>query len=383
MFRTLAYRACCTLLLIATASLVHAADDYQQLAEKSVEQYLTKYPRAAVTVGIVDASGTHVFGFGQLKQKKPESRPDGKTIYQIGSITKTFTCTMLAEQAILGNLKLDDPAQKFLSNNLVLPREQDREITLEELATHHSGLPRLPQLANFFMLGGAIAQNPYAGNSWEDMPTIMRTVWLSKPIGKHYGYSNLAMGLLGEALVEATKSDSYAQLIEDRISKPLGMPDTAVELDDQQAGRLVQGYNSLGLMVSTWEFASLEGCGALYSTVDDLLTYAAANLGLRETNLYSAMQLAQQPRPQYPWPAGPMGLGWHITEKKSDNSEQPGCVWHNGMTGGYASMLMLVPERKLAVVVLSNFAAVVDDVAEEIVEELCEDPRPATKGGDN
>jgi serine-type D-Ala-D-Ala carboxypeptidase/endopeptidase len=356
------------------------ADDYRQIAEKEVETYLADHPQAAVTVGIVDSAGTHVFGFGQLKKSDPANGPDGRTIYQIGSITKTFTCTMLAEQVVLGHLKLADPAQKYLPADLVLPKENAREITLEELATHHSGLPRLPQLAAFFMLGAAIAENPYAGNSWQEMPTMMRTVWLSTPIGKKYGYSNLAMGLLGQALVHATKSADYAELVANRISKPLGMIDTCVDLSEEQNKRLVQGYSSLGLMEPAWDFASLEGAGALYSTVDDLLIFAAANLGLKKTDLAPAMQLAQQPQASRGWGGGPLGLGWHIKEAKDDT--EPYCVWHNGMTGGYASMLILVPERKLAVVVLSNVAAGVDDVAEEINEELIEDSK-ATNDGTN
>lgn len=352
-------------------------EDYQQLASVSVEGYLAKYPRAAVTVGIVDADGTHVFGFGRLKRDDPARKPDGKSIYQIGSITKTFTCTLLAEQVVLGRMKLDDPAQKYLPSDLVLPREKDRQITLEDLATHHSGLPRLPQLADYFMLGGALAQNPYAGNSWKNMPTIMRTVWLSTPIGKQYGYSNLAMGLLGQALVHSTNSANYGELVATRISEPLGLVDTCVELSEEQTKRLVQGYNSLGQMSPAWDFDSLEGCGALYSTVDDLLAYAAANLGLKQSALLPAMQLARQPRSDHNWAAGPMGLGWHIQGNTSSYA------WHNGMTGGYTSMLILDPRRKLAVVVLSNVAVGVDGIAVEIIEKLAADAKEPTRGGNN
>jgi CubicO group peptidase (beta-lactamase class C family) len=342
-----------------------AADPYQQLAEKSVERYLDKYARAAVTVGIVDATGAHVFGFGQLKRNEPESRPDGKTIYQIGSITKTFTGTLLAEQVVLGHMKLDDPAQKYLPADLVLPKEKGREITLEEIATHHSGLPRLPQLADYFMLGGAIVQNPYTGNNWEQMPTIMRTVWLSTPIGKQYGYSNLAMGLLGQALVHATQSADYAELVAARICKPLGLIDTCVKLSEEQSKRLVQGYNHLGQMVPAWDFDSLEGCGALYSTTDDLLSYAAANLDLRTSPLREAMKLAKDPRPKYPWPGGAMGLGWHHLEYHGIP-----IVWHNGGTGGYASMLAILPTKRLGIVMLSNTADSIDPYTYVLIDLL-------------
>jgi CubicO group peptidase (beta-lactamase class C family) len=356
---------------------LNAAEIDTEAAKECVRSYLAENRRAAVTIGIIDANGPRVFGFGQLKRDAPESLPNGKTIYQIGSITKVFTTTMLAERIVLGRMKLDDPAQENLPSDLALPKEKDREITLEDLATHYSGLPRLPQLSVVFMLGSSIAQNPYAGTTWEDMPQVLRTVWLSSSIGESYHYSNLGMGLLGQALVHSTKSANYAELVGERIAKPLGLTDTCIVLSEEQSRRLVQGYGFFEQMQPAWDFSSLEGAGALYSTADDMLVFAAANLGLRESNLAPAMQLAQQARPERKWSHGQMGLGWHIQTKESRH------VWHNGMTGGYASMLILVPEEKFAVVVLSNVAASVDAVAAGVVEKLAEGQKPVTDGGNN
>lgn len=360
---------------LAAAGL-RAADPDHATTAHAVESYLAHNPLAAVTVGIVDSTGDRVFGFGQLERDNSQSRPDGKTIYQIGSISKVFTTTILAEEVVGGRMKLDDPAQNYLPVELVLPREVDRQITLEELATHYSGLPRLPQLSSFFLLGGAIVENPYAGINWQQMPTILRTVWLSEPIGKRYAYSNLGLGLLGQALVTSSQQATYAELVEQRISVPLGLVDTSVSLNDQQSARLAQGYTSLGRMTPAWVFGALEGAGALHSTVDDLLVFAAANLDLRHSKLHTVMQFAQQPRANRRWAGGPMALGWHIKELDTPTSSY---VWHNGMTGGYASMLVLVPERRLAVVVLSNVAASVDGIAFEIADKLAQLP-VATEG---
>ncbi len=350
---------------------LEAAEDDQQAVAESVESYLAEHPRAAVTVGIVDARGTHVFGFGQLHKDKPQSQPNGKTIYQIGSITKVFTTTLLAEQVVLGHMKLSDPAQKYLPS-IKLPRENDREITLEELATHHSGLPRLPQLIGLFVIGSGGAEDPYAALGWKEIAGMLPSVWLTSSIGSKYVYSNLGMGLLGQTLVHATQSADYAELVAKQIAEPLGLSDTCVTLDDARRPRLAQAQLSGGKKTVPWHFGSLEGCGALYSTVDDLLVFASANLGLRESNLASAMQLAQEPRPESRWPGGPMGLGWHIMQ--AENPAKPSSVWHNGMTGGYASMLILVPERKLAVIVLSNVAASVDEPALKIAAMLTKSP---------
>jgi CubicO group peptidase (beta-lactamase class C family) len=360
---------CSTFIVAATlVGGLSAAENYAQLAAASVKSYLAEHPYAAVTVGIIDTQGAHVFGFGQLKKDELASKPDGKTIYQIGSITKIFTTTMLAEQVALGHMKLDDPAQKYLPTNIVLPREKDREITLEELATHYSGLPRLPQLFLLFLIGAGSGEDPYALLSWEQLGQMLPDVWLSSAIGAKYNYSNLGMGLLGQAMVNATKSVSYADLVAKRIVEPLGLVDTRITLSDTQRTRLAQAQLSGGTKTVPWYFDSLEGCGALYSTVDDLLVFASANLGLRKSNLAIAMQFAQEPCPERRWPGGPMGLGWHIMQ--AEDSANPSRVWHNGMTGGYASMLILVPDRKVAIVVLSNVAASVDEPALKIAAML-------------
>lgn len=353
-----------------------AADQYRQAASESVKSYLAEHPRAAVTVGIIDAEGSHVFGFGQLNKDESKSQPNGKTIYQIGSITKVFTTTMLAEQVRLCHMKLDDPAQKYLPTDLVLPQEKDREITLEELATHHSGLPRLPQFLSLFIIGSGGAEDPYAALGWKQMAGLLPSVWLTSPIGSKYAYSNLGMGLLGQALVNATHSADYAELLTKRITQPLGMTDTGLVLSDRQTPRLAQGYNAVGKKSPVWHFGSLEGCGALYSTVDDLLVFAAANLGLKASNLMCAMELTHQVRPNRSWPYGQMGLGWHI---QIDAKTKVHYVWHNGATYANTSMLFLVPSKKIGVVVLSNVGVSVDSIAVELVMKLLKE-KQATPG---
>jgi serine-type D-Ala-D-Ala carboxypeptidase/endopeptidase len=351
------------------------AKDYGAAAEASVKPYLAEHPYAAVTVGIVDAEGTHVFGFGQLKKNDPKSQPEGKTIYQIGSITKTFTTTLLAEQVLAGRMKLGDAAQKYLPAELVLPREKDREITLEELATHHSGLRSLPLVIELFTIGAGSVKDPYALLSWEQVAKMLPTMWLSSPIGSKYQYSNLAMGLLGQTIVTVTKSANYEELVTREITKPLGMPDTRIMLNDEQMARRARAHLAGGKPGVAWHFGSLEGCGALYSTVDDLLIYAAANLGLKNTPLAEAMKLAQTPRPDYPWPGGDMGLGWH--EFKYHNIPM---IWHNGGTGGYTSMLALLPTKKMAIVMLSNSGASIDPYTYVLIDLLFPSPtKPAAE----
>lgn len=251
--------------------------------------------------------------------------------------------------------------------DLVLPKEQDREITLEELATHHSGLPRLPQLVGLFIIGSGGAEDPYAALGWQQLADMLPSVWLKSSIGSKYEYSNLGMGLLGQALVNLTESENYAKLLADHIARPLKLADTCLELTDKQTQRLAQGHNAAGKKAGVWHFGSLEGCGAIYSSVDDLLLFASANLGLRETPVASAMQLAQQVRPERHWSYGQMGLGWHI---QTDAKTKTRYLWHNGATFAYTSMLFLVPSKKIGVVVLSNVAVDVDSIAVDLAMKL-------------
>lgn len=351
--------------LMASAT---AAPDYRQAAAESLKAYLDDHPEAAVVVGIVDAKGTHVFGFGKLKADDPNSEPNGKTIYQIGSITKVFTTTMLAQDVLAGRIKLDVPAQQYMPTEFVLPKEQDCEITLEDLATHHSGLPALPQLSIALMIGGGIAKNPYAGLDHESLAQLLPVTWLSNPIGSEYSYSNLGIGLIGEALVHTNHADSYDTLVKERIIKPLELVDTGVELDDKKLSRLAQGYNTLGMKTPAWELPSLAGCGALYSTVDNLLIFAASNMGLKSTTLEPAMKFAQQPRPDYSMPNGAIGLGWHHL-----TYHDIPMIWHNGATGGYSSMLALLPTKKMGIVMLSNSGDLVDPCAYALIDQLFPD----------
>lgn len=359
------------LLAIMLASLMPsatAAPDYREAAAESLKEYLDDHPAAAVVVGIVDAKGTHVFGFGKLKANDPKSEPNGKTIYQIGSITKVFTTTMLAQDLLAGRMKLDVHAQQYLPAEFVLPKEPDREITLEDLATHHSGLPALPQLSIALMIGGGIAKNPYAGLDHESLAQLLPLTWLSNPIGSEYSYSNLGVGLIGDALVHTNHADSYDTLAKERIIKPLDLIDTGVKLDDRKLSRLAQGYDTLGMKTPAWEFPSLAGCGALYSTVDDLLVFAAANLGLKDSALAPSMKLAQEPRPKYPLPKGAIGLGWHHLIYHDIPM-----IWHNGATGGYSSMLALLPTKRMGIVILSNSGDFVDPYAYVLIDQLFPD----------
>src|SRR6185369_646660 len=138
------------MLLIAPSTWC-AADDRSAIDE-IVKPYLKDKPYLGLVVGITRPAGHQVLGYGQVTLDGKKQVPAGDTIFEIGSITKAFTGTLLADQVLAGTVRLDDPIQKHLPDGLTIPRRDDRDITLLHLATHTSGLPVQPPLIGLFAL---------------------------------------------------------------------------------------------------------------------------------------------------------------------------------------------------------------------------------------
>ena len=296
-------------------------------------------------VGVIDTDGRHVFGLGRLRPGS-DKHPDGDTVYEIGSITKVFTATLLAEMALRGLLELDDPVEKLLPDSVRVPRKDDRQITLEDLATHTSGLPRVP--ADF---GLAQTNDPYAAYDDRKLYTFLSGFTLPRAPGKEYEYSNVGAGLLGHALSRRA-GKPYEELLVKTLCEPLGLSSTRIKLGNELRRRLASGHNLDCEPVGNWSFDVLAGAGALRSTANDMLRFAAANLGLTSSTLSPAIESTHEVRRE----SAGMGLGWHWIQEGST-------LFHNGGTGGYRSFLALDKRRKLCVVMLTNTAAEILDEA--------------------
>lgn len=318
------------------------ADAMQTRIDQIAQPIMEEKKTLGVVVGIINKEGRRVFGYGKLAADS-EKRPDGDTVFEIGSITKVFTALALAEMAEEGIVGLNDPVQKYLPDTVTVPKRGEQELTLLHLATHTSGLPRVP-----IALTLKNPKNPYADITTEQVYDFLSHCKLLHDVGSKFAYSNLGGGLLGNLL--ATKAGkSYEALIAERIAKPLGMQDTCITLAAEQKARLAAGYQGNGKLSENWDFQALAGAGALRSTVNDMLRFAAANLDPPASRLGEAITACQQPR--HASDAGQVGLGWMI-------SKPPGTdrviIWHNGGTGGYCSYLAFHRATGTAVVVLTN-----------------------------
>ena len=348
------------LLLIAISFLsaqIPARADVTDIEVKNILQ--DRIDRAkrgvGIVVGLVDEKGTRVITYGKPSQDS-KAALDGNSVFEIGSVTKVFTATLLADMVERGEVSLNDPISKYLPRTVKTPTRDGKEITLLDLATQTSGLPRLP--TNF---APKDPQNPYADYSVDQMYAFLSGYSLTRGIGEKYEYSNFGVGLLGHILALRAGTD-YETLVRKRITQPLGMSDTKIKLTPEMMARLATGHNPALMSVPNWDLPTLAGAGALRSTVNDMLKFVAANLGLTKSPLLVAMQKAHQSQRETGQPDLSIGLNWHIL-KKFDSE----MIWHNGGTGGYHSFIGLDKKNRRGVVVLSNSANDIDDIGRHLL----------------
>jgi CubicO group peptidase (beta-lactamase class C family) len=311
-----------------------------------------------IVVGVIEPTGRRVVAHGRFANGDP--RPVGAdTVYEIGSITKVFTSLLLADAVQRHEVALTDPVSKFLPVTAKMPERGGRTITLQDLATHTSGLPRMPD--NFKPADPA---NPYADYSVEQLYHFLASYQLARDIGSQYEYSNLGGGLLGHVLALRAHTD-YASLVRDRITGPLGMSSTAIALSPEMKSRLAVGHSPALQPVANWDLPTLAGAGALRSTTADLLVFLAANLGYTTSPLAPAMKAMLDVRRPTGTGGLEVALGWHVLTAHGHE-----IVWHNGGTAGYRTFIGFDRAARSGVVVLSNAgtAAGPDDIGRHLLD---------------
>jgi len=316
-----------------------ALKDLKPVLDKEFASVIAAWPEAGVVVGVLDHGERKVFAYGT-------ARTD--SIFEIGSVTKTFTGLALAQMVQQHTVALDQPVRELLPAGTVSKPAAGPEITLLDLATQHSGLPRLPD--NFS--SKAQPSDPYANYAAKDLYDFLAKQGVGRPEKTEFLYSNLGFGLLGQALA-VKAGEPYEALIRQQITGPLGMKDTTTALSASQQARLIQGYTGAHDKAHIWTFDALAGAGALHSTVDDLLTYTEAYLHPEKlppasagpaSTLASALRLAQQP--QADGPGGmKIALAWLVRPEND-------VYWHDGGTAGYSALVTFEPKRDRAIVVL-------------------------------
>jgi len=296
-----------------------------------------------IVLGVRDADGTaRLLHFGSAGS---EALPlDPRSVFEIGSVTKTFAATLLADMVLRGEVGLEDPVARYLPEHVTVPSRGGRAITLRDLATHTSGLPRLP---DNLRLGSP--RGPYADYTVERLYEFLASHDLRRAPGEAYEYSNVGYGLLAHALALAAGT-SFRDLLRERVLEPLGMDMTGYALERDAAEWMVQSHR-FGMPVPPLEVAeAMEGAGGLRSSAADMLRFLEANAGPPRTPLERAMRQAHQVQvPDEATGAG-QGLAWR-TVASPDGSR---IVGHGGSTPGSQARLHFIPERGVGAFVLAN-----------------------------
>jgi serine-type D-Ala-D-Ala carboxypeptidase/endopeptidase len=325
---------------LATAQLGPLAESAaMQIIQQAVDK---DHIAPGIVIGFVDEQRSWVVAYGNCRAS--ENKPvNGDTLFEIGSITKVFTALLLQDMADHSELNLDDPIGKFLPENVRIPSRNGKQISLVDLATHYSGLPRMPSnMSWWYFLWNFM--NIFAKYDSDKLYKFLSEYKLPRDIGTQYEYSNLGIGLLGHILSLRSGMD-YESLVVDRICAPLKMDSTRIVLSPELNARLAAGHRSLGIRVHNYDFQVLAGCGALRSSANDLLKFLSANMGLTATPLYTAMQKTQVPR-RDKIPGTKIGLVWEIGSS--------GIISHSGATGGYRSYIAFNPQKRCGIVALAN-----------------------------
>ncbi len=340
----------------ATAAPIVSETEIRKILAERID---THRKGVGIVVGIIDSDGRRIIAHGH-HDRSGKRAVNGDTLFEIGSVTKVFTALLLAEAVQRGEVALTDPIAKYLPANVKVPERGGKTITLQDLAMHVSGLPRLPTNIRW-----KDELNPYADYTVQQLYDFLGAHELTRDIGESYEYSNLGAGLLGHILALRAGTD-YESLVRTRITAPLAMTSTAIKLSDALQKRLAAGHDPERERVPNWDLPTLAGGGALRSTANDLLNFLAANLRKTPSPLAPAIASMLAVRRTTSIPDTEIALGWHITSV--GDSE---IVWHNGGTGGYRSFVGFDPKQRLGVVVLSNTmnAEGIDDIGRHLLNE--------------
>ena len=293
--------------------------------------------------------------FGCTPGITPPAAIDEHSLFEIGSITKGFTGLILADMVRKGEISLDDPVTKYSRPGAKLPAGAE-SITLRDVVTQTSGLPRMPP-----GFKPANPRDPFADFTADSLYEALASTEL-KERGK-YEYSNFGFMWLSEMLARKA-GRSYEALLRERVLDPMGMKDTAITLTADQEKRFVAGHGPGYQPAAHWNNGkNLEGVGALRASLADMIKLAEALAGRRDTPLKETIALALEPmRPAQG--SNSTGYAWITTKRASGARAQ----WHNGGTGGFRSIIAVNPDTRTAAVVLADSATGFDDLGMHLVD---------------
>jgi len=361
----------CTLITIIVLTITTAAVaapkpkplDPDQVVKDAIAHFMKKYhvPGAAVVLYIHNRAYTYYFGYANKKTKKPV---DNKTLFELGSLTKLFTTLLLAEQIDANKMHLLDLAARYFPE-LQQGSKQFSQVHLLNLATHTAGF-------SLDLPGGV--------NSQQDLMNYLKGWHSDLSVGKQWSYSNIGIGLLGDAIVNAT-GESYQQLLNEEILQELGMQHTYIDIPANEINNLAQGYNESGQPAPRVVSELFPAAWALKSTLPDMQRFLSASIHISGTpySISHALRIAQTP--YFALKDMQQGLAWQVYRLNPktmndllnppttfDISAQPArfiikikrqyngkdLIDKTGATDGFRAYLAVIPAKKSGIIILAN-----------------------------
>jgi CubicO group peptidase (beta-lactamase class C family) len=323
--------------LLASAELA-AQDALRAALTQRID--VAKHGTGAV-VGLLNAQGRSFAAYGRVRIDGPPTTPD--TIAEIGSIGKVFTAFLLADMVERGEVALDDPVRKFLPRSVTVPSFNGKDITLADLATHTSGLPR-----DSVPVDLESDRSPYEGYTAEQLYAFLGRYRLERAPGAMWEYSNVGAGLMGHALA-LRAGVAYEDLVRRRLFDPLGMTSTRITFDAEQQARRATGHSGKLMPLPPWSGGVIAPTGEWNSTAADMLKFAADALDERSPRRAVYARMTSVKRPGSESGRNQQALGWELFRFSGSDM-----MAHNGGTFGFEARFLVDTTRRRAVIAWAN-----------------------------
>ena len=302
-----------------------------------------------ISIAIIKDGKVNYYGINN-KNDTISTVNNQKSVFEIGSISKVFTSTILANFVIDEKINLNDNINGYLKTSF----NNNTEISFINLANHTSGLSPLPSNLDLTKVN---PENPYKEYKEKELEEYLTKHLELLNKGK-YQYSNLGAGLLGYTLSKI-ENTTYENLLQNKIFSKFNMYNSTSDINKIK-GNLVKGLNNEGNDVPNWEFSVLAGAGAIFSTVEDLSKFAISQFDNSNKELKLTRKKTFEVNENLD-----IGLGWHILKSQSKNF----WYWHNGGTGGYSSSMVIDENTKNGIIILSNVSAFNPNMGN--IDKLC------------
>lgn len=331
--------------------------------EEIIESHVKSGKSTAISVGLINKKGVQTFNYGEIL-KKSNTKPTVDTVFEIGSMTKTFTANLAVQMQNDGILSLDEPIINFLPElrNSIFDKNN---ISLYHLLTHTSGISEfslkifISQMLSIISTGKSrVTEYEY---DTERFLNYLSTLKVKNSPGTTWMYSNLGFGLVGKIL-ERISGNSYDDLVKNQICKVLDMNDTGIDIFESHKNRLATGYSFRNKQTDYWNVSAIEAAASLRSTTADMIKFLKANLGLSQTKISSVFEYCQNAKTSSKIPISmkfftksvgislsSFRLGWFVFPH--DNKTILG---HDGGTQGFSSFMCMDLENQSGAVILTN-----------------------------